>query len=1002
MMNGGLESRDRGTRAAGLAAAPTPPVLREASEIAVAAIAAAKAVQRRTLECAIDAVDALTAWCGGASGGGISGGGAAGGSGAGTMGGALMRRGRGAGGGGASGLWGGGDPLKGSRKMWVAGLMVVALISLLNTSHMRDFKKDDVAPFVTSLASSEAQLAQQVRAQAGAVSELAERAQQQVQLLGALLKRTEALEGALGRLADGRERELRLQRAIIDGLKARVQQLQQDVAAARAAPVTTAATAQLPLISPLSPFPFAHLLQEEVASARATGTTTAMHNPLFPPIPPLSPPLFCSPQLRLQRAIIDGLKARVQQLQQEVAAAHASHASTASTATVSTASRTTSAATEGRAAGTRGEQQQQQQQKQQEGEEHGKGEAEGQGEGEGKEQEQEGRGEEESQRQQQEEGGQGHQEGGQGQQEQDGGAGGEEQRGVKEEGGMVREARGEDLELIGRDEVHIASPQQPLQQWAWPLCLHATSPSPSPTACTSLQCVAPFHHVPATSSPSTMSPPPPLLLPCPRHLLSFYHVPATSSPTLPTLVPLTPTHSLAFTPSQSHSFPLPFHSSPPLSPTPSTSHSWLPPDGSPLAPVRGAVSTVFPSHPPEAPMETVVLRCSFAPPAAPGEGEKQRGEGEGALPLGGRVAAVMAGGMTVPLIREQHLFDKSPPTTTTTFPPPFPSHLTLCLPPLHGPSISPRALLEFLSYHRLIGITSFLLYNAGGATDPVRAVIHAQAEQGRVETGQGTAQAGQGRAELVEMAGLLEREQLWNHGQVPALHDCLYRSRMAARWVLYLDLDDYLWLPPVTEPRPLPPLHILLETYDAVLGLPDPSAPGMAAGGDTATAGGVDAGGGRLWRGGVVRDKKVPKESQWGGEREGEMQVERFVFHWPEPACHDNEKDGERIFDPSLCPGEQGHRKFIVDPRRVDSMVVFGPIPSHPTYSRMAHVSTSDLQLLHYRELGSGTAQGVCDEPTPRWRTVGWWHTDASYARSIAALRQRAQCNFTSGGVSWA
>ncbi|CAI5978879.1 unnamed protein product [Closterium sp. NIES-65] len=1247
-MNGGLESRDRGTRAAGLAAAPTPPVLREASEIAVAAIAAAKAVQRRTLECAIDAVDALTAWCGGASGGGISGGGAAGGSGAGTMGGALMRRGRGAGGGGASGLWGGGDPLKGSRKILRSlafsspslspdppispsfpfppspssprlSLVLVPLpvphFTCLyrippvpppppwrhqNTSHMRDFKKDDVAPFVTrilknqlqstsishllsacppnallsspplspstpplrfrpplspfplspfsplpllssphppprvpasaSLASSEAQLAQQVRAQAGAVSELAERAQQQVQLLGALLKRTEALEGALGRLADGREREvvareigalggggggggggagggggggggggvgegggggggagegerrqlvveageiaaqagkmgrqagrqacrawgasmtppycsvisllhnrpplrthlpplsvllfthlyhfhplpplplplsihltpfppnfpyllpsppvgpprtpqLRLQRAIIDGLKARVQQLQQDVAAARAAPVTTAATAQLPLISPLSPFPFAHLLQEEVASARATGTTTAMHNPLFPPIPPLSPPLFCSPQLRLQRAIIDGLKARVQQLQQEVAAAHASHASTASTATVSTASRTTSAATEGRAAGTRGEQQQQQQQKQQEGEEHGKGEAEGQGEGEGKEQEQEGRGEEESQRQQQEEGGQGHQEGGQGQQEQDGGAGGEEQRGVKEEGGMVREARGEDLELIGRDEEYT-----PFREYSTPSgykFVRFSAHRISPTAFAAVG-VAPLSA---------------------RHL------------------------------------------SQPLS------HCvWLPPDGSPLAPVRGAVSTVFPSHPPEAPMETVVLRCSFAPPAAPGEGEKQRGEGEGALPLGGRVAAVMAGGMTVPLIREQHLFDKSPPTTTTTFPPPFPSHLTLCLPPLHGPSISPRALLEFLSYHRLIGITSFLLYNAGGATDPVRAVIHAQAEQGRVETGQGTAQAGQGRAELVEMAGLLEREQLWNHGQVPALHDCLYRSRMAARWVLYLDLDDYLWLPPVTEPRPLPPLHILLETYDAgnsieVLGLPDPSAPGMAAGGDTATAGGVDAGGGRLWRGGVVRDKKVPKESQWGGEREGEMQVERFVFHWPEPACHDNEKDGERIFDPSLCPGEQGHRKFIVDPRRVDSMGVFGPIPSHPTYprmahlstsdlqllhyrelgsgtqqgvdsmgvfgpipshptySRMAHVSTSDLQLLHYRELGSGTAQGVCDEPTPRWRTVGWWHTDASYARSIAALRQRAQCNFTSGGVSWA
>ncbi|CAI5987234.1 unnamed protein product [Closterium sp. NIES-64] len=363
--------------------------------------------------------------------------------------------------------------------------------------------------------------------------------------------------------------------------------------------------------------------------------------------------------------------------------------------------------------------------------------------------------------------------------------------------------------------------------------ISSTSPLPSPSH--SLLPHTPFSlTLPSPSYSLLPRTPFSLTLPSPSHSL----LPHTSfSLTLPS-----PSHSLL--PHTPFSLILP---SPPYSillrrnlfslglPSPSCPISlttWLPPDGSPLAPVRGALSTVFPSHPPEAPMETVVLRCSFAPPAAPGEGEKQRGEGEGALPLGGRVAAVMAGGMTVPLIREQHLFDKSPPTTTTTsppFPPPFPSHLTLCLPPLHGPSISPRALLEFLSYHRLIGITSFLLYNAGGATDPVRAVIHAQSEQGRVETGQGTAhagqgraetgqgtaQAGQGRAELVEMAGLLEREQLWNHGQVPALHDCLYRSRMAAHWVLYLDLDDYLWLPPVTEPRPLPPLHILLETYDA-------------------------------------------------------------------------------------------------------------------------------------------------------------------------------------------
>ncbi|GJP57930.1 hypothetical protein CLOP_g19047 [Closterium sp. NIES-67] len=795
MTNGGLESREAGSHAAGLAGTTLP---RDAAEFAAMAIAAAKAAQRRTLECAIDAVDALSAWCGAASAGG-------------------------------------------------------------NTAHVRDFRKDDVTPFVTSLASSEAQLARQLQAQASVVSELSSRSQQQVQLLGALLQRTQGLEGALGRLAEGRVQELRLQRAIIDSLKARVAQLQKEVAAAKAdaAAASTAAAA--------------------AAAAAAAGAGDAG----------------------------------------AAAAAATGGGGAAATARGSLLELPTQG--QGQGQGQRGDQRQEETEQNEE-----------QNEEQTQEQEQGQRQEQEHQEQQERQEGEGE---------------GEERRGERREGGDT-EGGGvvADLDLIGREEEYT-----------------------------------PFREY---STPSGY-----------RFIRFSAH---RISPTAFAAIGVAPLSARSLSAPLSHCI-------------------WLPPSGSPLPPVRGALSAFFPSHPSEQP--------------------------------------------------EQQPPDE-PSTTTTTpsssssspFPPPFPSHLTLCLPPLYGPSLSPRALLEFLSYHRLLGIDSFLLYNAGGATEGVREVVRREEEKGR--------------AVLLDMMGLLEREHMWNHGQVPALHDCIYRSRLSARWLLYVDLDSYLWLPPVTEPRPLPPLHILLETYDAgntvtttsssssngtasaavataadpslsgwgdgsgssrggssssvagitfgslwfsihlcrpradheieVLGLPDPAAAGMAAGREAAAgaaaAGGVDAGGGRLWRGGVVRDKKVPKESQWGGARDGELQVERFVFHWPDPACHENEHDGERVFDPSLCPGEKGHRKFIVDPRRVDTMTVFGPAPSDPAYPRMAHLSTSDLQLLHYRELGSGTEQGVCDEPTPRWRAVGWWHTDATYGKSIAALRQRVTCNFTATG----
>ncbi|GJP55372.1 hypothetical protein CLOM_g14337 [Closterium sp. NIES-68] len=427
------------------------------------------------------------------------------------------------------------------------------------------------------------------------------------------------------------------------------------------------------------------------------------------------------------------------------------------------------------------------------------------------------------------------------------------------------------------------------------------------------------------------------------------------------------------------------------------------------AAVTGSLRIVYPSDSRETTYETVILLCSFPSPVPPGEG--------------GTIAAVVDD-EPIPLLLQGSSSSSS--RSSSAPPAALPFLTTLCLPPLYGPSILPRSLLEFLHYHRLFGADHSTLYDAGGATSAVRTTLAADVARGRVE--------------IISLDGI-QPFNPWNHGQILALHDCLYRARVSSQWVLYLDMDDFLYLPPSTVPLPIPPLQAFLSRFPSPPSSPSSpssSTPATEAATTTSTASHPAAPTpqsppppavitfGSLWfsvrqcRPRIEHEEEVlgvpqyaheftdyeeakqallpqSADEAWGGQRDDEFLIERFVFHWPDPACHSN-GEGGRFVSPKMCLGEQGHRKFIVDPRKVDRMGVFGPHSEDAPTLSLLNLSTDDFLLLHYRELGLVADLHVCNETVRVRDSVGWWHNSTTYARSAWQLRQKVHCSFTQHG----
>ncbi|CAI5956129.1 unnamed protein product [Closterium sp. NIES-65] len=280
------------------------------------------------------------------------------------------------------------------------------------------------------------------------------------------------------------------------------------------------------------------------------------------------------------------------------------------------------------------------------------------------------------------------------------------------------------------------------------------------------------------------------------------------------------------------------------------------------------------------------------------------------------------------------------PATTPGLP--FPFHSVLCLlPSARNVSMPVHLLREAVEYHCLLGATVVALYDCGGwlavelqerfhedfERRVVRRTDFSGAKQFDLERN------GQPPFHIFPLSPPSTPFTCHPHhppsrlapNQVLAMHDCVQRHAFTARWVIPAAINEFLFvgLPPASIPSFLDPFAYP-TTSSSETALSDPLVDSAA----TAAAAAVTASGGSAAAAAEAAAyvRAVPwvsVGSQWKSTRlcalpfrvpEGEaFSMERMVFRWPYPVCHDR----IRFPDPHLCPGEAGFRRLIMNPRKV-------------------------------------------------------------------------------------
>ncbi|CAI5469214.1 unnamed protein product [Closterium sp. Yama58-4] len=202
---------------------------------------------------------------------------------------------------------------------------------------------------------------------------------------------------------------------------------------------------------------------------------------------------------------------------------------------------------------------------------------------------------------------------------------------------------------------------------------------------------------------------------------------------------------------------------------------------------------------------------------------------------------------------------------------PLKYNLTYCSGSLFG-HIDPRALGDWIQYHHgVVGVEKFFFYDHGGLTvDNDTAAVVAPYEETGVVT-------------VTRMKGGRHFVSYYSH-QIMNQNDCLYRSRFLTRWLLYTDLDEYIFTPPPAT---------FLSWLD---GLPSNAS----------------------WAsmGSYMHSINTCSQPHHGNAtNESQLLVEHLPWRAELPSCPDRAKA-------LVCPGAHGRRKQVVDPRRVNMVSV--------------------------------------------------------------------------------
>ncbi|CAI5992581.1 unnamed protein product [Closterium sp. NIES-65] len=196
---------------------------------------------------------------------------------------------------------------------------------------------------------------------------------------------------------------------------------------------------------------------------------------------------------------------------------------------------------------------------------------------------------------------------------------------------------------------------------------------------------------------------------------------------------------------------------------------WYPATSS-SSPILGEVSIEYPGESHSKPYEVAMLFCQLSSPT-PSTRERGR-KGDGRRSAGGH--------LTVVIEREEILVLGEPANEKLPLEPsaPYASNITYCSSPIYGQFNSLRVL-EWVVYHqRGHGVDLFHMYDAGGMGEPIMRTLGPFIKAGQMTV-----------TDVTEV----DEFETW-FGQVLVVNDCAYRSLFTSRWVLFLDLDEYLYV----------------------------------------------------------------------------------------------------------------------------------------------------------------------------------------------------------------
>ncbi|CAI6004084.1 unnamed protein product [Closterium sp. NIES-64] len=322
-----------------------------------------------------------------------------------------------------------------------------------------------------------------------------------------------------------------------------------------------------------------------------------------------------------------------------------------------------------------------------------------------------------------------------------------------------------------------------------------------------------------------------------------------------------------------------------------------------------------------------------------------------------------------------------PPTTD------LPVEVLVCaLPPDPAHPVPLHSLHEFLEFYRLSGAARVVLYDNGAWQEGGMAEqVAGQVERGEVVVvpfhgsrdhqlhRQGKVSAA--RQGKVRAAPPGQCESCTARASVPpplpavcnrawqglAAQDCAWGAGYTARWVVPAELNEFLFTG--SQPAALP---TFLRAHGAAA---------------VVTVG-------SLW----WSSAKCSLDFGAGEQGGGKFWVERMVYRWPWPVCHDT----SAFPDANLCLGETGYRKPIVDPRKVEALGAFEARAGGGEGGEV-DVRTEDAVYNHVQDLFSAPSSSWCHELFNDDQGPEWWVRDTFLRDHAQSLRAGRVCDFDKG-----